>query len=443
MGLKNKVKELMDLGYEKDVIKASLGMTDKAYDAIEKRILLEQRNEQEQPVIKRTKLDWLRERYEQLYTTEYGTPKPEIKELSEEEIEKLTETLNEVKREISRLPSFSALAKITSVNTLLKKLEYLDDKMLPLDIAEKLYRLLPSNRTLKIEDTTCVRKLERKRSFYHNKYAETINHIIERESDPKKLEELLERIKLFLAKSKELTASSFEAKIKHRLAEQKKKVFDVDTPTEVVREMAKSLFAEEYDAEKMQELIDQEAQDFYERRKQFVEETAPNETMKRLQMPSIEGSRRQIVKQISDWIRNNGKDMTDIVRTYHRLLQIHPNQSVVLGAIVDGLIASERYDDANEFLVEGLIEKLNADTSRLIRQNRLRVRNAEIASFIMRGIRALPGQIEDENKYYDTIVSGIEQAGIAPDAILLGKSKDRLKTITWKDLTQRTKGKER
>ena len=258
----------MDLGYDKDVIKASLGITDKTYDAVEQRLLQEKNNENGRPVVKRTKLDLLRERYEQLYTTEYGTPKPEVKELSEEEIERMIEILNEVKKEISRIPNFSNLAKVTSINSLLKKLEYLDDKMLPLDIAEKLYRLLPSNRTLKIEDTTCVRKLERKRSFYHNKYAETINHIIERESNPKKLEELLERIKLFLAKSKELTASSFETKIKHRLAEQKKKVFDMDTPTEMVREMAKSLFAEEYDAEKMQELIDQEAQDFYERRKQ-------------------------------------------------------------------------------------------------------------------------------------------------------------------------------
>ena len=111
MGLKNKVKELMELGYEKDVIKASLGMTDKAYDAIEQRILLEKSNEQEQPAIKRTKLDWLRERYEQIYTTEYGTPKPEVKELSEEEIKKMTEMLNDVKKEISRIPNFSSFAR--------------------------------------------------------------------------------------------------------------------------------------------------------------------------------------------------------------------------------------------------------------------------------------------------------------------------------------------
>ena len=133
--------------------------------------------------------------------------------------------------------------------------------------------------------------------------------------------------------------------------------------------------------------------------------------------------------------------MTDVDRIYQRLFNINQNQSVDINIIISNLISNARFDEAKRFLDEKVKSKGNTIETAIARQCRIKIRNAEIAEYIMKGIKASEGQIQDENKYYETILRGIEQANISPDVIVLGKSRDGLKTITWKDVMEKQKNK--
>ena len=350
MLMKDKVKQLMELGYSKEIIMLSLGISDKDYCKYENQIALDKNTEKHKQSNRPTKLQLLRKRFHELYYADYSLHKAEEIQLSDEEIEKITGILDSVKTKIDELPKYSKFMQVAVVNGIMKDLEYVDDKTVPLDIAERLYNLFPNNKKMKLQDDNCVKKVDKKRSFYYNKFSETVNRIINKENDPQKLQELLERLKKLLAKNKEIVGFSFEGKIKTKLANMNKKVFDVDTPTETVIRIADSIWEEDYDEEKIQNLIERESQYFYERRKRFVEENAPNENFKRMQMPTEEGSRRQILKQISDLARNSKKEMIDIKRTYQRLLKINTNQSVTLNVIISNLIFNERFPKRSEHI---------------------------------------------------------------------------------------------
>ena len=443
MLMKDKVKQLMELGYSKEIIMLSLGISDKDYCKYENQIALDKNTEKHKQSNRPTKLQLLRKRYYRAYDADYRTPQQEEPKLSEEEITKITEILDTVKPKIDALPKYSKNMQLAVVSTVIKELKYIDDKTVPLDIAERLYELFPDNRKLRLGEVSTIRKVDQKRSFYFNKFSETVNRMIDKEEDPKKLQELSERLKKLFAKNKETRNFSFESKIKARITNMNKTVFDADTPTETVIEIANSLWEENYDENKTQSLITQETLAFYERRKQFVEENASNENFKRMQMPTEEGSRRQIIKQITDFIRDSEKEITDADRIYQRLLRVGQNQSVVINIIISNLISNFRFDEARKFLDEKVNSKGNTIETAIARQCRARIRNAEIADYIMKGIEASSGQIQDENKYYETIVRGIEQANISPDVIVLGKSRDGLKTITWKDVMEKQKNKNR
>jgi len=112
-------------------------------------------------------------------------------------------------------------------------------------------------------------------------------------------------------------------------------------------------------------------------------------------------------------------------------------------AIVDNLLGRKKFDEAKE-LCKSFLDRQYRDeiNYKEIKNLRNKIRNYEVGDMVLRGLRSDWSKEEDE-EYYKLIKKGIELENVELDQIVLGKSKDGLRTVTLKSIWPEEIEKER
>ena len=445
MQIVNKVNHLLKLGYDKDIILMTLGITDSQFENIKKEIQEKQETAQRakasQPKAK-TKIQLLRERYYQLYNSEKKDEERVLEKnpLSDEEREEMSKKLDYVEEQLATISSKQTSEQNKIVKEILGIYSNLMDLNLPSDLAIRACIVLKSKPS-RLKDTRASGALRSMMSKYTNKYYEAISDEINQLNDVVALKDMSKKIRV-LYDSSYMVYSSLQGKIDRKISAIKMSQYKDQTKMldGVTTQLVDSLVDPSTSLESLKEQIKQNGQAFYESRKKMIEGATTNKFLKADRFPTMEGSIKQVEHQLIEKLKSD-YEIKDIDFLHHRLLELGIDRSVIIGVIVDNLLSRKRFDEAEGYIKKTIVSKEEQTEIDLGRTYYRRIRIARISDFIMRGINAEEGSIEDENKFFDMIERGIERAKIDPKNLVLGFSKDGKTKITWNDLTARDKKK--
>ena len=439
MTIKEKAKQLITSGYDDDVIFLVLGISRRDVEIIKK---------QNESPKRKSKLQILRETYQGIYYGENNISKKDVLPLSTAKIEEINNFLDEIEPQIKNVQQ-RLYTKRNEMMDLIRKLGFLDDLSLSLDIAERVYKLFPEKKKIyKIQDISYRQKLIERRNKYKTKYFASIEEYMLEEDNIEVLNDLLEKIKKIFPDSQytQGEASVIQNKITKRISYLKTNQNQLNQLQDVsseVRKIAELIVGDEYNEEKIKEIILQESQVYLEKRNKYIKDSLASDSIKSLQLLTLERAKKQIYYQIGNLIKSGSNNIVNIEDSYQRLVNINHNWSVSLNIVIENLLVNKRFEEANSF-VEMLFKSIkNPDYIKIRKQMKLKIRNSEISYFIMKGINAEEDSIDDEDKYYQLIEKGIEQSNISPISIVLGKTFDGLRNITWYDIMEKQKEKEK
>lgn len=430
MTIKEKVRELIDLGYDDDVIVMTLGISIQDLNLTKKQM---QNNIKENKA--KSNLQLLREIYNEIYCSKSSTKISKIVCLSNEQILEIQNILNEVETKMKILFTSSDSDQNKIIKFVIDKLSPLDYLYLPLDMAERAYKLFPkASRIRKIKNIKYREALSQKRSIYASNLSNTINNCISENNTIEGLTELLNKTNIFFPDKAYNSSSlpSLQNSIKEKIKKIKNSQLDqLQDINDEIRDIVKLIVDRNANESKIEKLIEQEVQKYLNMRKNIIDNNKSFTYLEKNQ--TLENARRQINHKIKKLIEES-KTIIDVDDTYQRLVNLFGDIYVPSYTIINNLILNNRFEEASEFLKKNFENRKELEIKRMVRQYKIEIKSAQIAYFIMKGINAPEGSLSDENKYYQMISEGIEKSKISPKQIVLGKTKDGLRTITWNDL---------
>ena len=439
MLIRDKVENLIKLGYDDDIIAMTLGLSEEQLEISKRDIQLRKEAEARKPKPK-TKMQLLRERYNALYNTEKKEAKSEDKKtLDKEQREQVELIITTVERDMKELLDLPANEQVKAIRKIKNLLATIDAVLIPSDLAKRVYTALQTDKIFKIKDRNSITTLRRLVDRYKAKCLESYSNEIEEIDDIATLQGISKQL-TDLYSSSYITYSSLVSKINRKIQDIKVKNYkeQVNISDEVIEGLVALVVDPSIDLEQLKEQIKQNGLAYYERKKRMVEETAINRGMARLQTPTEEGSLRQVYYQMTDYIKSN-LHIKDADFLYQRLMSLGLSKTVVANAIVKNLMEKKRFYEAETFVEKTFgneKDRIEADSRR---RHLSDIKRAKIANFIMRGINAKEGEIEDEEVFFRMIERGIEQSRLDPRTIVLGLAKDGKTKITWADVTAKEK----
>ncbi len=435
--LRQEVIDLIERGYDDDVIMMTMGLSSVQLEFLKKQI------EKENTVVPKktyqvSKLKLLRDRYNAAYNTVLDPTKIEKKPLTEEQRAEVTRRLDEAEKIIP-----DVIAGKIKHNEVKKLYSYLEPLDLPADLARRAYSILPEDNLKRIRVKADSNYFKQTISNYRSRFFTALSDEIDSTNDLDELNKISRELTKYSSISY-VISSSLNNKVIRRITAIKMDKFKefLTIPKDKIDGIVDSILDPNASVEDIKENINKTAVIFFEGRKRAIEEVDTNKNLARLRAPTMEGSAKQVNHQVIDALQQEGLDIEDIYGLLDRLVKLGIDRGVAIHAILNNMINNERYDDAEEFA--GTVYK--ARTEDVLEQNSRRialstVRRARISKFIMRGINAKEGTVEEENNYYQLILSGIEKSRLDPQGIALGKTKDGLKTITWADVMEKPRKK--
>ena len=441
MLIRDKVENLIKLGYDDDIIAMTLGLSEEQLE-ISKRDIKQRKEAEARKPKPKTKMQSLRERYNTLYNVQINDVKPQAKKAFDEEQRARVELiLGTVEREMKELLDLPANEQVKAIRKIKNLLATIDAVLVPSDLAKRVYTALQTDKIFKIKDRNSITTLRRLVDRYKAKCLESYSNEIEEIDDIATLQGISKQL-TDLYSSSYITYSSLVSKINRKIQDIKVKNYkeQVNISDEVIEGLVALVVDPSVDLEDLKEQIKQNGLAYYERKKKMVEETAINKGMAILQTPTEEGSLRQVYYQMTDYIKSN-LHIKDADFLYQRLMSLGLSKTVVANAIVKNLMEKKRFYEAETFVektFENGKDRIEADSRR---RHLSDIKRAKIANFIMRGINAKEGEIEDEDLFFRMIERGIEQSRLDPKAIVLGMAKDGKTKITWADVTAKEKVK--
>ena len=439
MLIRDKVENLIKLGYDDDIIAMTLGLSEEQLEISKRDIQLRKEAEARKPKPK-TKMQLLRERYNALYNTEKKEAKSEDKKtLDKEQREQVELIITTVERDMKELLDLPANEQVKAIRKIKNLLATIDAVLIPSDLAKRIYTALQTDKIFKIKDRNSIATLRRLVDRYKAKCLESYSNEIEEIDDIATLQGISKQL-TDLYSSSYITYSSLVSKINRKIQDIKVKNYkeQVNISDEVIEGLVALVVDPSIDLEQLKEQIKQNGLAYYERKKRMVEETAINRGMARLQTPTEEGSLRQVYYQMTDYIKSN-LHIKDADFLYQRLMSLGLSKTVVANAIVKNLMEKKRFYEAETFVEKTFgneKDRIEADSRR---RHLSDIKRAKIANFIMRGINAKEGEIEDEEVFFRMIERGIEQSRLDSITIVLGLAKDGKTKITWADVTAKEK----
>lgn len=441
MLVKDKVENLIKLGYDDDVIAMALGLSDKQVEYT-KRQLEQERARAATSRKTVSKLQLLRERYFKLYNANYGEPKVVQKSITEEQRKEIVRRLDEAEKLLSSFIKDSESTQKKKLSEIKDLYSYMDDLVLPTDLVRRAYSIFPEKFLYKIRDRYINAAMQRIIKSYKSKTLESINLEIASTNDLDGLIELSKKLRE-VSDMSYLAVSSLRSKINNKIYDIKINAYkeQVDVPDDKIEELISSLMNPDVDIEIVKETMKRYSLEYYERKKKMVEETAINSNLARLQAPTIEGSIKQVEHQLLTTIKNPKIEIGNIDFLCQRLMAMGLSKGVVVHRIVDRLIQNKQFDEATSFVEKNFADYKDRNELTSKKGYEHQIQNARICHYIMKGINAPEGTIADEDRYYDMIIAGIEKAKVDPHVLNLGRSKDGKKSICFADLMEKQKAK--
>ncbi len=436
--IKKQVKELSDMGFDDDIIMASLQLSQEEYEDIKAA-------NKKTVSSKKSKLQFVRERYHALYNKESQAPIIKEKTISDEDRKIAEGIIEDIRAEFIDVEKLKTLNFSAINQRFLPKFEKIDRFDLPLDLIERLYTAFPENSTLySVRNRTGnVRsRIYNKRSEYQRNYINALSQKVDSTDDIEELETIFKKVYTNLDSVNYMTKSIIQSKVLRKLSQAKQKMYTSSNRiSEKCKKMAASVMSEEYDEDVINKEIDEEAKVQFESKKRELENNKQKGMAMSLRMPTIESTRNMVIHQITKVIREGGH-IYDPEEVLERITRLNNSRERAFDIVLSNLIANERFDEANAFVEKNVHADDAIEGSRPKKIFLSRIKRAEIASFILKGINAEEGDYTAENKYYDMIEEGLAKAKISPSAIVLGKTKNGEKNITWDDVMEKKRKQE-
>ena len=443
MSISENADHLIKMGYDKDVIATTLGISTEQLESIQKEI--------EQGISKgfstsrpKTKLQALRERYWSLYNTGYLETSTTSKTITAAQRTEVIKRLDAVEKIMSDFFQKSKEEQKSRFNELTEYYNYFEKKMLPTDLAGRTYELLQVDNLPKVKDFKTMKSMQALAKKYRSKYFSSISHEIELTEDLEELSALSGKLSK-LSDIPYMQMSIARTKLANKIHSIKAKTnTQFNLSDESILSMISSLINPDIDIERLNEVIREKGIEYKERRDKIAQETGNSQsTSYGVQKMSLDVSIKQVKQQMLTLIKDKSIEIDDMDFLYQRLLALGFNEGAAARAIIDNLIQCERFDDARKLVSNffaGRTDKADL-TSKKSYQHQ--IQNAQIRYFIFRGINAPKGSIGDEDRYYQWIATGIEKAQINPRSLVIGSSKDGKRNIYWADIMEKQITKEK
>lgn len=376
-----------------------------------------------------SKIKQMRERYKKLFLSSDTTEFVQPIEIPQETVDKINIVITEIEEIVKTIKELPKKESRKEASTVLKQLKKIENDPLTIEQAEKLLSLMQSEKLgfLKLNnaDNIDIYINKRKRKIVR-KLAEAVDIA---QSETEDIEEL-KRLK------KELTANSqidhiyvgvVKSRIENKISRltQQKAINRIKNqiPKEIediIIDIAKGRL----DISKANEIIEKEAQ------KRVNSKPQNKFTL------TEEQEKRQILIQIKTVLRENPEKyyIENPERTIMQVQELCGGElEQAISIVVKNFINIKDFSKAKE--VCDNFYKKSKESSFLIYIRRLKkqIRNGEIGELVLKLIN-MNGSEEEEIANYQIIEKGLEMGNIKLDTVVLGKSKDGLRTITLADV---------
>ena len=375
------------------------------------------------------KIKQMRERYKKLFLSSDITEFVQSAKISKSTVDKINLVITEIEEIVKKIKELPKKEGRKEGNILLKQLKKIENDPLTIEQAEKLLSLLQSKelKFLKLSnsDNIDIYINKRKRKLVR-KLAEAVDVT---QSETEDIEEL-KRLK------KELTANSqidhiyvgvVKSRIENKISRltQQKAINRIKNqiPKEIeniIIDIAKGRL----DISKANEIIEKEAQ------KRVNSKPQTKFTL------TEEQEKRQILIQIKTVLREHPEKyyIENPEKTIMQVQELCGGElEQAISVVVKNLINIKDFNKA-----KGVCDnfyKKSKENSFLIYIRRLKkqIRNGEIGELVLKLIN-MNGSEEEEIANYKMIEKGLEMGNVKLDTVVLGKSKDGLRTITLADV---------
>lgn len=397
----------------------------------------------------RSKIDQMRERYNELYSGSNSNsvkvakqPKEHLPKehtpLSQEELEFIKTVIETIRTNIQEMESLPKKGrgkdKRGMAINILAELKKIDKYQLPIEQAEELYNLMCSEQLKRLNQNSSdgmnywMRDRRKKCAL---ELAKAIN--IEQDSveDLEELQKLAGKITYGLVNESPISIGTVQTTISSRIkAIRHQQAIDRirnNIPARIAS-IITDLASGTIDMQKANRIIDVEAK----RRVQSKPKTRFSLTE--------EQERGQILIQIRTELTEK-TDQYHIQNPEKAVLQIQElcgtSVGLAVSAVVKNLIGRKDFKTAkiicDKFSSADKEERQKGEQARYFRTLRDEIRNAEISDIVMKAINTR-GTSEEARAYYDLIEQGLNMGNVKMSAVSLGKNKDGTKNITLADV---------
>ena len=382
------------------------------------------------------RLQQIREKYRKIYLKS-NTVKNESYKVtsSSQEKEILEEVIKIIEEKIQEIRNLPKEEKRYGVYTILSELKKVQSYQLPIEYAERLYKLMKSEE-LKNLDTKSTDRISLRvniaRGNIINQFAKAIEGEINEIEIVEKLKELEKKLTLEMVKEKPILAGTVRTKISNRILEiQQQKAHErirKNIPESVML-IIRDLINGNIDIKKANVTIDEEA-------KKNVKSKSNNkfsltEQQERAQI--LIQIRTVIVEKAEEYIIKEPEKMVSQIQLLGGEFEL------AVRTVVKNLIARKDFEAAKSICKKFSSEDKSSEVARYIKSLRKEVRNAEIGDIVLKAIN-FEGTLEEERNYYELIEKGLKMGNVKLGAISLGTNIDGTKNITmadvWTDMEQ-------
>lgn len=399
----------------------------------------------------KSKIDQMRERYNELYfgsnSAKVAKPKErqskERTQLSREELEFIETVIETIRTNIQKMKTLPQKDRRKIAFDIIAKLKNIEEYQLPMEQAEELYNLMCSEQLDKLNPSSTDQidiEINHRRRKCAIKLAQAIDIEQSNVADLEELQRLAKKITARLVNESPIYIDPVRIGISSRITDiRKQQAIDRirnNIPTSIVS-IITDLASGTIDMQKANQIIDEEA-------KRKVE----GKPKTRFSMTE-EQERGQILTQIRTIIAEN-VDEYHIQNPEKTILQIQElcggSAGLSVRTVVKNLIGRKDFERAkdicNKFSKTEQDEEQGNEKARYVRAIREDIRNAEISDIVMKAIN-MRGTTKEARAYFDLIEQGLNMGNVKMQTISLGKNMDGTRDITladvWADELQKDK----
>ncbi len=430
---KEEIKGLIKEGFELELISFELDIPLSEIQEIKEEIINKE-NAEKNDKKHYFKMQNLRQRYFRLF---YGDDRvsKETETLSAKDLKIIDDTMKKIEQKIEEMKGKSKEEKREIARNILSDIKIIKKYQLNIEQAEKMISLISSTDLQKLNrsegDKLDIRIKEANEEMLRN-YVKAIDIEQSQTDSIERLNELKDKIRA--SREDEVIVGALRVKINNKIIKlQQQEARDKirnNIPERIKEIIEKLVEGSLINIDEAQDIISQEATKMGKSNGKF----ALTEKQQRV----------RILNQIKTAIMEN-TEKYHIIEPETTILQMQQLEGInieqAIKVIIINLINSKDFERAKNVLNDFSKDRIDIKNQREIINLRARVRNAEIAEFVLKGIY-MNATKQEEKEFYELIESGLKRGRVEMSSVFLGKSKDGTRNITladiWTNQKQRT-----